>query len=724
MDSPENTLESLPEEQSRAAAAIVLKLSRALPRHAGPHTELFAQFQSLVLRIASLLPSHEASGLGDVQVALVKRTLDAMLPIARQAVVAPLHHMSPAMHALLRELAVGSEAQQREWGNCASATTLKTTRYAVAAVDWELVPSVAKAELAYETLLNGVRYLATMNHADFFASVDAGLWSITSSVLFWAPPLLFDGLRLRRGLEVASSCGIPFPGQRAPFGLDGSAARFLSDGETTTDRERVGRAAQFFLAASSMGWKEYHDCSFSDEAAALRQRITTSLKTCREEHEQRSPMPGKSMRIILDTVATSAEHATFDEASFRMFQLAFGFPCLCPLRLRPLKGYDKGLLSVWDACNHLIRLFAQENQVVLSIHGALCAVLGGVVGSIMSGEHAGPFFVAHKGVADLIEEMQQEWPPSRLAPSPTRASCARTVLRAEQRGKMVSATAAVCEAIRTNVYKAEPKPSALMRARFEAAFSMLVVADTLRGCWGSGVHGVKDVHDSRPTDGIVGLKRLYFVALHHEPWLPEGRKVEHRGHACWETSPLSDGQPAAVPCAIAQSSIEVAWREIVGGACLATGPLFAFTQRGLSDSLMCDWKPLPAVQQALSVRSANTSSGSHERSGPVMLPSVAMIHATERAKDQVVRVVNDVDNLVKSSNGPAYVTRVLDFLNVWALSVYPYADYNPLWESVIMHFCPMAQLGKKRARNERGERGEAVLQDGKRTISTSSLETE
>lgn len=480
----------------------------------------------------------------------------------------------------------------------------------------------------------------------------------------------------------------------------------MSDGETTIDRERVGRAAQFFLAASDIGWKAYGDDSFANEAVAMQERVTHLLTECRNEYEQRSPMPGKSMRIILDAVANAAEHATFDVASLRMFQLAFGFPCLLPARLCPLKGYDRGLLSVWDACNHIILLHAQEHQVVLSIHGALCAVLGGVVNSLMSEKKIGPFYVAHHEVASTIQRLQREWPSSRLAPSPMRSGYQRPTFRAEQRGKMVSATAAVCEAIQTNVYKAEPKPSALMRARFEAAFSMLSVVDSLRVGMGT--------HDSKPTDGIVGLKRLYFVALHNEPWLPEGREVEHNGNPCWETSPLSDGQPGTIPCAIAPSSIEVAWREVVGGACLATGALFAFTQRGLNDSLLEDWRPIAAVQRALLVRAAN----GNERPGSVMLPSVAMMKATTRANSHIAETVGNVDNHVKTIGGPAYVARVLEFLNVWALSVYSHSEYNPLWESAIMHFCPMASAARKRPRDE------AVLPGGSRTISLSSIENE
>lgn len=713
-------LVALTEREGRAAAAIVLKVSRALPRHAGSNLRLFVQFQTLVLRLASLLPSHDVDGLGDSQADVVNQTLAAVLPLARQAIASPLAHMSVSMNALLRELAAGSDAHQREWTShpngaaVAGAAPLKTTPFVAGVVDRELAYSITRAELAYETLLSGIRYLATMNRSQFLASVDHGLWHVTSSVLFWVPPLLFDGLRLRRGLEIAAPCGIPFPGQRAPFGLDGPVTRFLSDGETSTDRERVGRTAQFFIAAASAGWVAYSDSSFVNKAAALRVQLTTSLAECRAEQEQRAPMPGKSLRIILDAFATAAEHSMFDEASLRMFQLAFGFPCLLPSRLHPLKGYDGGLLSVWDACNHLIHLYAQEHQLLLSIHGAMCAVLGGLVGSLMADEkkvrlQAGPFYVAHDDVVCTIQELEREWPPVRLPALPERGVSPRAVLRTDQRGKMVSATAALCEAMQTNVYKAEPKPSPLMRARFEAAFSMLSVTDMLNSECG--------VYDSKPTDGIVGLKRLYFVALHHEPWLPDGRTMEHAGNSFWETSPLSDGHPGNIPCVIAHSSIECAWREILGGACLSTGMLFASTQRGLSDSLTHDWLPLEVVKRTLKARAA----GRNERPGSVMLPSVAMGMASERAKAHVVDAVSMVDNRVKTIGGPVYVTRVLELLNGWALCVYRHSDLNPLWESVLTHFCPMAPSGKKRSRSPGIE---AVLQDGCNTISMHSVDNE
>ena len=78
-----------------------------------------------------------------------------------------------------------------------------------------------------------------------------------------------------------------------------------------------------------------------------------------------------------------------------------------------------------------------------------------------------------------------------------------------------------------------------------------------------------------------------------------------------------------------------------------------------------------------------------ERAQPVMLPSEAMELMTKRAQRHVADTVTRIDNVVKSVDGPAFVTRVVEMLNAWSNMVYSSADYNPLWEVSIAHFaCP------------------------------------
>ena len=72
-----------------------------------------------------------------------------------------------------------------------------------------------------------------------------------------------------------------------------------------------------------------------------------------------------------------------------------------------------------------------------------------------------------------------------------------------------------------------------------------------------------------------------------------------------------------------------------------------------------------------------------------MLPSEAMELMTKRAQRHVADTVSRIDNVVKSVDGPAFVTRVVEMLNAWSNMVYSSADYNPLWEVSIAHFaCP------------------------------------
>ena len=97
-----------------------------------------------------------------------------------------------------------------------------------------------------------------------------------------------------------------------------------------------------------------------------------------------------------------------------MIKVAFMFPCLKPQCLRPLEGYDGGLLSVWDACIYLLKLHAHEHKELLPMHALLCAVLGGAVGNLMSNTITGPF-VVHPDchVMREIERLHDEWPSGK-----------------------------------------------------------------------------------------------------------------------------------------------------------------------------------------------------------------------------------------------------------------------------------------------------------------------
>jgi hypothetical protein len=682
----------------------LLKLRNALPRRPGDSIEEVVSFASLMLNVASLLPNHGAHGLGDEQQRVVERAVACVQHDARAALVQPLPHASAAILDLLRSLAKGTKERDSECVNGGdirrgggrstegvfSPSTVRTHRYINYADAEEFVGGLSSAERFYEVCHAGYQRLQKLLSAEYWRAVDRVLPTLTISMAAWAVPLMFDGLRLRRGLEVAAPCGTLVDFQRAPFGLESTAATLLGDGETSVDRERVGRTAQFLMAAAEHGIREnppdepYYTGQGSGESEHpahtlnnLRRHLRQDLDRCRLEIEALTLVPGKSMRIILDHMAYEAEHMPHSRGPRMFFQYALAYPCLVPKNLRGLKGYDGGLLSVWDACNHLLRLHAQEHAETLPFHALLCAVMGGVVGGLMSDTISGPFCVhPETEVFKEIALINASWPQTS-----NKKPCKLVMAQQHPVGRKVSATAAICDTIERGVLRPEKPRTHAIEARFDAALTMHVIT--------SGLSRLPGVFDSRPSDGIVPLKRLYFAALHQQPGTPEGRAVEHNGCRCWKTSVFADGAPAWPPGTMPVDSIEMPWREIVGGALLSTGPLFCFSRRGFVDSLQQDWKPMALVARALDARQQAASSAGAQRQ-PVMPPSEAMGRLAKRAQRHVADTVTRIDNLVKTVDGPVYVTRVVEMLNAWSNLVYPTCNYSALWETSIAHFsCPV-----------------------------------
>lgn len=701
------------------AGDVLLKLQRALPRCAGDDLGAFVALSVLLVRVATVLPGHQVQGLGEGQQRTVAAAAAALMPTVAAALHSPLTRLTPAIVELLRCLAHGSKAAEREVAFEPTGRFLpgefRTHRFGQYALVKEYVDGLARAELGYEVLLEGARRMRQLDMPVFWEQLDDGMHHVGLSMSMWALTFLFDGLRLRRGLEVAAPCGLLTGGSRAPFGLDSTAALLLSDGEASVDRERVGRAAQFLIAAARAGLRETYDpaydpscrgqgrgppCDGQYKLYELEKSVAEGLKRCQQESEQRCLTPGKSMRIILGKIAAAAEEAIICPGSRLMIKVAFMFPCLKPKCLRPLDGYDGGLLSVWDACLYLLRLHAREHKELLPMHALLCAVLGGVVGNLTSDTVTGPF-VVHPAcdVMREIERLNDEWPSGKKVVDDTGPQLARLHRRGDgsntARGKMVSATAAICDAIERQVFKAEQRLTPVLSVRAAAALMMHVTHAALAQLPG--------VFESGPTDGVVAIKRLYFVALHCEPSFPEGPAVEVDGCLCPRpTSPFVDGVACVSPKCVPSESIEMVWRELVGGALLCTGPLSCFTRKAFEASLLHDWKPRPPVAQALAARELDGSG----RPAPVMLPSAAVKLVAERGVKLVADVVTSIDNNVQATDGAPYAVRVAESLNAWSNSVYKATNANPLWESTITHLCsPMAP--RKRARASSSSEGEA-----------------
>lgn len=669
-------------------ADALVKLQRAMPRAPGDSLGTCESLSTLLIRIAALLPSYNVSGLGDEQQVIVSDVIAFMIPVAIRSLQSPLTHLTPALVDLLRSLSQESAARTKEREFVPKSRFLpgqfRTHRYGNFVDIEDFVDGLARAELAYDVNLDGMRKLHSLAaSSEFFALLDEGLPLVTFSLNQWALALLFDGLRLRRGLEIAAPCGLLQAGQRAPFGLDGAAASLLTGGEASVDRERVGRAAQFLIAAAQCA--NLADCVDPVATAAtaaslgeLEHNIYEGLRRCRATSERRCLVPGKSMRLIIGAVVEKANLASYSEETRLALQYAFCYPCIVPCNIQTPTEYDGGLLSVWDACSVLLKTHARQRKEILTIHALLCAVLGGIVGHMMSERITGPFCLhPQSDVARRVNQLNDKWPGADKKPTPV--NCGG--------GKRVGATAAVCDAIQRRVFKRPRCATACSEARAAAALTMHVI--------NSGLASKIGASDGQPTDGVVSLKQLYLAALHAEPGTPVGRQVRHLQCDDWDTSAFADGVPGSTRGAVPDQCVNAVWREVIGGACLASGPLFCFSRRGLQDSLLHDWKPKDEVARALRERAIATAL--RPRAAAVMLPSHAMELMAQRARRHVAAVVTAIDNNVKTVDGPPIVTRVVEALNAWSNAVYSSANLNPLWESAVAHFCsPETPTGKRR----------------------------
>lgn len=673
-----------------------LRLCRAL--HRSPGDDALAptlEMARLQLRSAALLPTHEARGFGVQQQAVVSAAIAAATSSAVRALQTPRTHLTLAQVSLLRGLAYGSAASEAEYafaprGHCLP-REFRTHRHAPFTVLKEFADGLALVELSYEVLLEGQRCLHDLATPAFFEGLDKELHWASMSNVAWAVPVLFDGLRLRCGLSAAAACaaakapavddteGTEATAADATEG-DPVAASILGDSECAVGRERVLNAALFFLASSREALEHYTpptayrscrqgngppDDDPSYHWHNLEGEIRIGLERCREESEKRAPQPGRALRVVLEHFAELLEHGVICPGVRTLVRLAFAYPCLVPSGLQPLDGYDGGLLSVWDACLHLLNLHAHLNNEVLPLHTLVCAVLGGVVGNLCAAsELAGPF-VLHPGsdVALRLEKVRSAWPS---------ASAPRTNKAAAGIGKRVGANAVLCEALATGQYRAQQRASLMSAARADAGLTMRVLVDGL---------GARGAHT---TESVAPLRRLYLAALHYEPGLPEGPTVEIPCGPRLELSPLcAPSMTCCAPCSVPVEQVDTVWREITGAAALCSGPLYCFTRRALADSLEKDWAPTEAVQQALRDRELDAAG----RGATVMTPATAVAHVATRAYSHVVATVDAVDAVVLSTDGPRNVTRAIETLAVCSRAAYSSVG-GGLWESVLVACCP------------------------------------
>jgi hypothetical protein len=640
-------------QQAAIAAGVLLKLSRAMPFES--RNDCFLAFNLLLVRLASLLPSHNINGLCDLHRRLISDVLVEMTALARRALAQPSDYMTLRLLALLRELAVDTRA----WRNEADPPLHYSYKAASYMVHVEGERSFCSAigkslqclELSYEVAASGALQLSQVKADELVDRLSGHLYIVTQCCVAWVLPVLFDGMRLRRGLEIAA--GLPRRGAAEVVNL-ADAEAVLGDGQAMADRERVGCATRFLLAAMRFGGEVYGDPAVTKEACTVADVICAKLTAFRDRFETSQSSPGKSMRILLDAVADEAEQAPFCETKMLLFQLAFAVPCLSSNLAEGDDGAggtgDNGLLSVWDACAQTMRLYALLGRVV-PLQTSLCVVLGSVVFAAMSRQRqTAAFFVGSNRVFSLMESLVRTWPPARL-PN-TRGL--RTTPQPST-GRSVRLTERVSSAVDLGRFVVAPsRATRLMQNRHEACLSILCVNEMLRDAGGAGV--------SRPTEGVSSLKRIHLWSVQQEPWFC---CADHQ-------NPFSSGPETLFGQLSSQKAVDAAWRDI--GSSYVTHPsLSGFALHGLCDTVA-------AWQQAADM---------------ALLPSEAMRRVQRGALDEAARVVDELRALRHRHDGPVFVERLCGFLDKIAGSVFRVSDLNSLWEPTTVHFCP--KLVRKRS---------------------------
>lgn len=584
------------------------------------------------------------SGLGDTQKEIIRSVTKLVSEASRAALRSPVGELTAPLIDILHTVSKGSEERERETSFCPRSglddRRFLTHRYMQTAEADSHADGIAQGELFYESLCAGMRRMERIPISDdgFFDFIDEAIHEIPVCVSTFATALLFDGSRLRRGLEIAINVATDKDGF---FGLNNGMAYMLSDGETNTERLRVGASLQFILSAAICGLQELGrkmPSSVLERAEKLKQDVYNALHSCRDNVESKCFVPSRSMRLILDLIAELVEEATVGEdegtAEF-VLRVAFGYPCLVPQGLEELRQYDGGLLSVWDACLHLFELQLHKTGEMLSVVSLLCAVLAGVTGSLMTALACGPFRVhPASDVAKMASEILQTWPRS--------PSLASTELKkGKLRGKTVNLRAAMRGSMENN-FRVGRKATFGSEASSACAYTMLSVNHLLLE--GPGIY------EGAPSDGTVALKRMYVYSIS----LELGINTMH---------------------AISQISIHTLWRDVLGGALISRGPLCSFTRSGLSSSLHTDWSP-----------SADSSSEDSSTSPIRMLPVVASALVLSKAKKEVQTVTHALMRAVEEDGGSVYILRVCQTMQVLSSIVHT-SRSGSLWECLVSRFC-------------------------------------
>ena len=648
-------------------------------------SELTHNFQVQLISVASRLP--HADGEDGTCMPALRTMMDMVADIAKSLLQARVRFSTFPMLDLLRSCARGTPAAslERRMSNVNrqdDARRASGARRMVKAVPTQMAQrfgdAYCHADVLDHLLRAGQAMLSLAAQRQHFVVPSChSLVQVNLALNAQAFPLLFDGMRLRAGMQMASTLMLS-PSANTEFLVE----HVLTSHDTQIDAARTRRAAAFFISAARAGGVAYEaTVSKVDE---LHRAITEDLFECRYVSEQHSHVPPKTMRLILARVAGFAERMQFSMADESVaMRLALSVPCLtmsrdlrCGREMR--EAYDGGLLSIWDA----VRLAAQARvhlqQPAIPLVLLLSMVLGSVVMSLMTPAEC-PFTVG-PWMQKRVEKTESSW-PTATTELPTEESERRKKRQKQaemaragrtERGKLISASASVCMVIKgESLKKARPRTEAC-EARYAASIGLMSTVFSFE----RELDRCAATADPRPTEGILALKRLYLCQLGVEPYI-----VAYLRDRPSMGSPLFEEDSTCV---------ENTWRELVGGSILLF-TMRKITEEAFRRTLREDWQKLEQVQKVLDMRAEDPNIRIHGEG--VMTTTAAMKLLAGRAAESA-EWIYDVNHVATTEEDFKAKRRVLSQQQALAKTAFRLACYSPLWECMITHLITTHNFGK------------------------------
>lgn len=714
-------------------ADVVLKLQTAVSSsvrmdNSPTDRQWVCDFQSEVLSIAQRMPHEDNEDDDEDNPSL--QGCRSMLLVASNAA----HHLlnadmtngladndviSYAMSDLLRTAARGSLSsrveqklasvnESREWGEYCNFTPMKLWMVKEQASAYS--ETYVAADVMNAVLCEGQKKLLQLSamyvppRAPVFRRINMALNMQTL-------PLLFDGLRLRAGAHMSCAYASSEAGAFA-FGTEYLSPRIFTGADSLLDCARVCRSAAFLIATAQMGAEAY-GLGELQTVSALKDKITSRIGSIGHGKRGPSSSPNRAMRLIMTEIALFAEsvlETKSDQGNALALRMAMNVPCLHPsldfaMDEHTASEYDGGTLSVWDAVQLLVRLRNSLKLPPLQAAPLLSTVFAGVLYHLMIPERekqgdAGPF-VASQELAERTSSIMEAWwkdctytlPSKKLDASDDKKRLADAARKGRlERGKLVSANVSICSAILGGQFKQNKERSATSDTRYCAAISMLGMCESFQ----QELRRIgKECVESRPTDGIAPLKRLYVAMLCTEPAVINYMRTNPRaGNPLYEdsrkrktTMPTEDSD-----------AIESPWREVSGAAILLHG-LHAITTAAFNRTLRDDWEPLPAVQHALAIHRG--CKVENPLPNAIITPMKAMQQLSKCANTVCLNVFNTalIDERKEGSEDKQRIlAQQLHLANV----AFQHAIYSPLWESMIQNL--VTNTAKMRSGNTHGKK--------------------